>query len=99
MNLSPAQQAAAVVQHQAAQTNTDKFYETLAGEYAELFKTPKYAAVARKQTPETLARIMTNFLACGSADKDGEGVQAALKKLGIKNTYKALRAYLAGGDA
>lgn len=97
MQLNEHEKQVAIERHADAQANTDKFYETLTAEYAELFKTPLYAAVARKQTPETLARIVTNFLACGSkADKDGAGVQATLKKLGIKNTYKAIRAYLEG---
>jgi len=37
---------------------------------------------------------MVDSLAAGSASKSGTGIQATLKILGIKNTYKAISEYL-----
>ncbi len=52
---------------------------------------PEYAYAASRTTPEALAIKMTNGLINGSASKDGHAIKAALKKCGIKPTYKALR--------
>ncbi len=76
--------------------NIENFQQRLALEYTELFKLPAYAAAAKKHTPESLAAVMTNGLLTGSADKDGAGVKAVCKALGIKCTYKAIEAFLKG---
>lgn len=52
---------------------------------------PEYAYAASRTTPEALAIRMTNGLINGAASKDGPAIKAALKKCGIKPTYKALR--------
>lgn len=78
------------------QTNYDRFLETLTAQYVELFATGAYA-VAAKLTPAELAEKMTRGLRATPVDasKDGEGIKRTCKILGIPQTYKAIRAYLA----
>lgn len=76
--------------------NAQYFQTVLSDQYRQLFETPAYAVVAAKTSPEALAAKMLAGLADGSADKSGEGVVRACKALGIKHTYKAIAAYLAG---
>ena len=95
--LTEAEVAAHVAAHQVAQSNHDRFAMVLAKHYAVLFANdPNYAAIDKRTTPAELARKMTNGLAVTGADKDGRGVVLTCKELGIKHTYKAIRAYLQG---
>ena len=79
------------------QTNKDTFSAILASNYTELFKTPEYALAASRYSPEALAEKMTEGLLTGSANKDGDGIKKTCKQLGIKQTYIAIRNYLANG--
>lgn len=79
------------------QVGLDRFNEELTAQYTDLFaNNPEYAYSASTITASGLARKMTLGLACGSANKDGAGVQRTCKKLGIGYTYTAIRAYLNG---
>ena len=49
---------------------------------------------ASRYTPQELAEKMTRGLINGSASKDGEGITRTCKVLGIKHTYKAIKAFL-----
>ena len=83
-------------------TNRERFEAALCAAYIDLFETdPEYAYVrgrsivtGAQNSPEGLAARMTAGLANGSANKDGRGIRAACKAVGIKPTYKELRAYL-----
>lgn len=79
-------------------TARERFIAILAGQFIELFKTPAYSLAARRWTPEALAQAMTDDLGRGSADKDGAGVKATCKVLGVKCTYKAIAAFLKDGS-
>jgi len=79
-------------------TNVERFEAALADAYRDLFTNdPEYAYAATRSTPEALAAKMTASLAAGTANKDGEGVKRACKALGVKQTYAAIRPFLAGG--
>lgn len=79
----------------ASQSRLDTFREALAREYSVLFATSEdYAYAAARTTPFELARKMTLGLDNGTANKDGEGIKRCCAKLGIRQTYKAIRAYL-----
>ena len=74
-------------------TNKENFQNVLAEQYRELFRThPDYQHMWI--TPEVLAEKMTHGLATGEANKEGEGIKRTCKALGIKQTYKEIRAYL-----
>jgi hypothetical protein len=75
--------------------NTDLFQSTLEKHYSILFETdPDYGyAISIGKTPASLAAAMTNSLAKGGANKDGEGIKRTCKELKIKHTYKALAAF------
>jgi len=75
-------------------SNQERFKSVLTDQYRGLFKKPEYAIAAKKNTPEESAARMVDSLAAGSASKSGTGIQATLKILGIKNTYKAISEYL-----
>lgn len=76
-------------------TNRERFIAALEGAYRDLFvNDPKYAYAASRTTPEALAVKMTDSLASGSANLDGEGIKRACKACGVKQTYKALRSFL-----
>jgi hypothetical protein len=75
-------------------TNRERFETVLAGQYRRLFETPDYALAAARYTPEALAAQMTAGLLDGTANKDGDGIKATCKALGINHTYKAIGAYL-----
>ena len=78
-------------------SNYERFAETLAKHYAELFTLPEYALCASRYTPDSMARKFTTLLATGSgANKDGDGIRRTCKELGIKHTYTAIFAYLQG---
>ena len=67
----------------------------LTEQYRQLFTTdPDYAYAASGPTPEELARKMTLGLDNGTANKDGAGIRRTCQSLGIRYTYKAIRAYL-----
>ena len=70
------------------------FEETLTEQYNILFEDVRYAYVASKNTPEGLAKVMTQGLTDGKASKDGEGIKNTCKKLKIKHTYNAIREFL-----
>lgn len=76
-------------------TNYVKFERLLCKNYEFLFSSdPEYAYAARRTTPADLAAKMTSCLRDGSANKDGQGIKATCKALGIAYTYKAIAAYL-----
>lgn len=69
----------------------EKFVEVYTVELADRFANdPEYAYSASMTTPAALAEKMYNSLKAGTANKDGAAIRATLKKLGIKNTYKAI---------
>ncbi len=72
------------------------FNQTLSKHYTELFATEPetYAMAASRYTPDALADKITDGLANGSANKDGEGVKRTCKDLGVKHTYAAIRPFL-----
>jgi hypothetical protein len=77
--------------------NWDAFETTLATQFETLFASdPAYQRVKATHTPAQYAAKITLALADGSADKSGEGVQRTCQVLGIKHTYKAIKAYLTG---
>ena len=76
-------------------TNYIKFERLLCEQYEFLFANdPGYAYAAKRTTPAELAAKMTGGLRGGSASKDGKGIKAVCKALGIAYTYKAIAAYL-----
>lgn len=78
-------------------TAKERFQTVLADQFRQLFELPEYSRVASSFTPEALAEKMTAGLLEGTADKDGEGVKRSCKTLGIKPTYKAIKAFLTNG--
>jgi hypothetical protein len=78
----------------ATQKNLDLFYNTLTEIYRELFSDPEYAYVAKRTTPDDLARKMVLGLDNGTANKDGKAIKIACRKFGIAHTYKAIRQFL-----
>ena len=85
--------AAGVSPH--TQENFDRFYQVLTAQYEELYETcEEYAYAKSRMSAAALARKMTIGLDCGTANKDGLGIQRACKVLGIKHTYKAIREFL-----
>lgn len=75
--------------------NTAKFTNELENAYAFLFKNDsEYAYSASRNTPRELAEKMTAAFLKGSANKDGTGIKMACKALGIKQTMKAISAFL-----
>lgn len=75
--------------------NMHAFFLVLNEQYARLFATdPAYAYAATNMTPEALARKMTEGLSLGRASKDGAGIKATCKALGIKYTYDSIRKFL-----
>lgn len=52
---------------------------------------PEYAYSAARISAPDLASKMYASLRAGTANKDGAAIKATLKKLGIKNTYKAIK--------
>jgi hypothetical protein len=77
------------------QSNLDKFTEALELAYIDLFANdPEYAYSAAITTPEALASKMASCLIIGDANKDGEGIRRACKACSIKQTYKAISAFL-----
>ena len=79
--------------------NREKFKAELTAAYARLFESdPETYGMARaRYSPAELAAKMTAGLADGSANKDADGVRAACKACGIRNTYRDIKAFLAGG--
>jgi hypothetical protein len=75
-------------------SNRDTFARTLSGQYVELFQSPGYAMAKARYTPDALAQKMTDGLADGTANKDGDGIIRTCKLLKLPHTYKAIRAYL-----
>lgn len=76
-------------------TNYIRFERLLCQQYESLFANdPDYAYVAMRTTPADLAAKMTGGLRDGSANKDGQGIKAVCKSLGIAHTYKAIAAFL-----
>ncbi len=76
--------------------NTARFRDALIDAYRDLFANdPDYAYSASRCTPESLADKMIPSLADGSANKDGKGIARACKVVGIKPTWKSIRAFLA----
>jgi hypothetical protein len=77
-------------------TNAQKFQNTLAETYRDLFANdPEYAFSASRTTPEALAEKMTAGLLTGSANKDGDGIKRTCRAVGIKQTYSSIREFLA----
>lgn len=80
---------------EAGQADFDRFYNTLRTVYDDLMvNDPQYAYAASRMTAAELARKMTCGLAAGTADKDGKAIRLTCRELGIKHTYRAIRAYL-----
>lgn len=80
---------------QHTQINHDAFYERLTLEYTDLFvNDPDYAFAASRMSAQDLARKMTNSIAVGTANKDGEVIKRTCRHFGIPHTYKAIRAFL-----
>ena len=82
-------------------TNKEIFAAELTRQYAVLFATdPEYASVASRTTPADLAAATTRGLEHGSASKEGRGVRATCRAIGIKCTYRAILAFLVsnGGE-
>lgn len=79
-------------------TARERFLTVLTGQFERLFETPAYARVASVMTPAALALNIVEGLERGSADKDGDGVKATCKALGVKCTYKAIAAFLKDGS-
>jgi hypothetical protein len=78
-----------------AQSNLDKFTQALELAYVDLFaNNPEYAYSASRTTPQALASKMASCLVTGDANKYGEGIRRACKACGIKQTYKAISAFL-----
>lgn len=75
----------------------DKFESALCEELKKRWDLPRYSIVATRMTPQELAKKLTNGFEDESSDKNGEAVQATLKALGIKDTYKAIKSYLHQG--
>lgn len=70
----------------------EEFITTYAAELSISFATdPEYAYSAATISPQDLARKMYISLKAGTANKDGKAIQRTLKRLGIKNTYKAIK--------
>ncbi len=77
-------------------TNAQTFQNILTETYRDLFANdPEYAYSASRITPEALAEKMTAGLLTGSANKDGDGIKRTCKAVGIKQTYSAIREFLA----
>jgi hypothetical protein len=75
--------------------NTTKFTNELEKAYTFLFKSdPEYAYSAARNTPRELAEKMAAAFLKGEANKDGAGIKLACKAIGIKQTMKAISAYL-----
>ena len=71
------------------------FFSRLMSEYIHRFaEDTDYALAAARTNPEDLALKMTEGLLLGTANKDGKGVKAVCKGLGIKPTYKDIRAFI-----
>jgi len=85
----------AVVGVPAPISNKQRFQDALTNAYIDLFANdPDYAYSSAHISPHALAHKMTEGLHKGSANKDGEGIKRACKACGIKQTYKAIQAYL-----
>ena len=70
----------------------EEFITTYASELAKCFATDTdYAYSAATISPEKLAEKMYSSFKAGTANKDGKAIQRTLKRLGIKNTYKAIK--------
>lgn len=79
----------------ATQSNLDTFISVLTECYEYLFNSSDdYKYAAARTTPAQLANKMTLGLKDGTANKDGDGIKSACKKLKIKHTYKAIKEYL-----
>ena len=74
------------------------FQSVLTQTLVVLFKEPEYARAAARYSPDHFAAIITAGLLSGEASKDGAGVTETCRTLGIKPTYKAIRAYLTEGE-
>lgn len=75
-----------------------RFWTILKDQFEQLFKNdPKYARVAEKNLPGDYAGKFIAGLKDGTADKEGSAVKNTCKALGLKHTYKAIRAYLIDG--
>jgi len=68
------------------QANLATFESHLVDAYKDLFvNDPEYAYAAKITTPTELAYKMAKGLAIGAANKNGEGIKRACKKVGIKH--------------
>ena len=75
------------------------FQQILTREYTKLFAdNADYVYAARTNTPEGLAKKMTESLWIGTGSKDGIAIKTACKELKIKHTYTAIKRYLATGE-
>ena len=83
------------------QTPMERFTTILTGQYEHLYEAEpeEYSMAASRYTPQALAEKMTRGLTNGSAGKDGEGIKRTCKVLGIKHTYKAIKAFLENDNA
>lgn len=81
-----------------ARINEERFTETLTAQFERLFIDDlSYIPAARSYTPAGLAVKMVREFSIGKRpSKDGAGVKATCKALGIKPTYKAIEAFLRG---
>lgn len=75
----------------------DIFWATYAGHLESLANNGHYNWPA-SEAADVAARMRTAWEK-GSASKDGKAFAATCKSLGIKHTYKAMRAYIAGEQA
>jgi hypothetical protein len=77
------------------QSNLGKFTQALELAYIDQFTNdPEYAYSAAVATPKALASKMASYLMTGDANKEGEGIKRACKACGIRQTYKAISAFL-----
>lgn len=89
-------EAIAAIKASTEHSNRVRFELILTEHYRVLFTRLDYALAAKKYTPAALAEKFTAGLLDGTAGNDGDGVKRTCKDLGIKPTFKAIRAYLEG---
>lgn len=76
--------------------SAERFFEVYARKLAEaVTRKPADYAYGAAQVPVVIAKMRAAWER-GSANKDGEACRATCKELGIKHTYTAIRAFLAG---
>lgn len=75
-------------------SNVQTFTAALAHHMREIRARDPQAYSWPESDTEKVAVKLTGGLLLGGANKDGAGIRATLRALGIKDTYKAIKAYL-----